>query len=189
MPISEEAKNELSKIKETEKTVDRENWHYRTNNYTFNFQNFQSINTFGRGIQNGKITTEEADEDQSDLLVEILSFKKKAKSKSPKKKQQKDDVLKNLYNLFEGRERVLNAFDSELFPIKTKFIGFSDHSNLKILISKQMLQRWPIALVQVNAGNTSENEWNENMQIIYSLYRAKEITEKVYNNIMNLVKV
>ena len=52
-----------------------------------------------------------------------------------------------------------------------------------------MLQRWPIALVQVNAGNTSENEWNENMQIIYSLYRAKEITEEVYNNIMNLVKV
>ena len=164
MPISEEAKNELSKIKETEKTVDRENWHYRTNKYTFNFQNFQSINTFGRGIQNGKITTEEADEDQSDLLVEILSFKKKAKSKSPKKKQQKDDVLKNLYNLFEGRERVLNAFDIKIFTMKTKGTDFLGHSNLKILTSKQMLQRLTIALAQVKAGNTPCRKfikWNQ----------------------------
>ena len=36
-----------------------------------------------------------------------------------------------------------------------------------------MLQRLPIALQQVNAGNTSENLLNEIRQIIYSLYRAK----------------
>ena len=33
----------------------------------------------------------------------------------------------------------------------------SDHSNLKILSPKQMLQRLPIALAQVKAANTSEN--------------------------------
>ena len=65
-------------------------------------------------MYNSKITTEEADEGQSDLLVEILEFKKKAKPKSPEKKQQKDDVLKNLYKLFEGRERVLNVVDSKI---------------------------------------------------------------------------
>ena len=48
-----------------------------------------------------------------------------------------------------------------------------------------MLQRLPIALAQIKAGNTSENLLNEIRQIIYSLYRAKWITEKVYNNIMN----
>ena len=48
-----------------------------------------------------------------------------------------------------------------------------------------MLQRLPIALEQVKAGNASENLLNEIKQIIYSLHRAKEITEKVYNNIMN----
>ena len=64
-------------------------------------------------MYNSKITTEEADEGQSDLLVEILEFKKKAKPKSPEKKQ-KDDVLKNLYKLFEGRERVLNVVDSKI---------------------------------------------------------------------------
>ena len=48
-----------------------------------------------------------------------------------------------------------------------------------------MIQRLPIALAQVKAGETSENLLNEIRQIIYSLYRANEITKKVYNNIMN----
>ena len=51
-----------------------------------------------------------------------------------------------------------------------------------------MLQRLPIALAQAKAGNTSENLLNEIIQIIYSLYQQKEITEKVYN-IMNSVKL
>ena len=49
----------------------------------------------------------------------------------------------------------------------------------KILYHKNMLQRLPIALAQVKAGNTSENLLNEIRQIIYSLYRAKEITKSV----------
>ena len=52
---------------------------------------------------------------------------------------------------------------------------------IKILAPKQMLQRLPIALAQVKIGNTSENLLNEIHQFIYSLYRAKEITKKVYN--------
>ena len=52
-----------------------------------------------------------------------------------------------------------------------------------------MLQRLLIALPHVKACNISENLLNELRQIIYCLYRAKEITEKVYNNIMNSIKV
>ena len=55
-------------------------------------------------------------------------------------------------------------------------------AGLKILTPKQMLQRLPIALVQVKAGNNSENLLNEIKQIIYSLYQPKEITKKVSNN-------
>ena len=55
---------------------------------------------------------------------------------------------------------------------------------LKILTPKQMLQRLPIALAQVKAGNNSENLLNEIRQIIYSLYQSKEITKKVYNNLI-----
>ena len=122
-----------------------------------------------------------------------MNFTKQVKQKIPEKKQQKEDVLKNLYSLFEGRERVLNAFDSKIFPMKIEGTGFSDkvsdHSNLKILTPKQMLQRLPIALAEVKAGNTSENLLNEIRQIIYSLHQAKGITKKVYNNIMNSIKV
>ena len=58
---------------------------------------------------------------------------------------------------------------------------------LKILTRKQMLQRLPITLTQVKAGNTNKNLLNE-IRHIYSFYWTKEITEKVYNNIMNSVK-
>ena len=47
-----------------------------------------------------------------------------------------------------------------------------------------MLQRLPIVLAQVKAGNTSENLLDEIRQIVYSLYRAKEITKKVYKGII-----
>ena len=52
-----------------------------------------------------------------------------------------------------------------------------------------MLERLPIVFAQVKAGNTYENLPNENCQIIYTLYQAKEITKKLYNNIMNSIKV
>ena len=49
-------------------------------------------------------------------------------------------------------------------------------TQLKILSPELMLQTLPIALAQVKAGNTYENLLNEIRQIIYSLYRGKEIT-------------
>ena len=58
---------------------------------------------------------------------------------------------------------------------------------LKTLTPKQMLQRLPIALAQVKAGNNSERLLNETRQIVYSLYQSKEITKKVYNNIIKSI--
>ena len=52
-----------------------------------------------------------------------------------------------------------------------------------------MLQILPIALAQVKAGNTSENVLNEIRQILYSLYWTKAITKRVFNNIMNSIKL
>ena len=58
-----------------------------------------------------------------------------------------------------------------------------------VLTPKQILERLLVALAQVKTGNTSENLLNEICQIIYSFYQAKELTKKVYNNIMNSIKV
>ena len=56
------------------------------------------------------------------------------------------------YLLVKARELTLDAFISRIFPIKA-----TQGEGLKILTSKQMLQRLPIALKQVKACNTSEN--------------------------------
>ena len=60
-------------------------------------------------------------------------------------------------------------------------------TGLKILTPKQMLQRSPIALAQIKAGNNSENLLNEIRKIAYFLYQSKQITKKVYNNIIKSI--
>ena len=69
-----------------------------------------------------------------------------------------------------------------MFPIKTQV------KRLRILTPKQMLQKLPITLEQVKVSSTSEKLLNEIRKIIYSLYQAKKITKKVYNNTMNSIK-
>ena len=64
-----------------------------------------------------------------------------------------------------------------------------DQTGLKILTPKQMLQRLPIALAQVKAGNNSESLLNEIRQIAYSFCQSKQITKKVYNNIIKSINI
>ena len=160
---SNEVKKELYKIKEIEKNVDREKLIYETSEYTYSFKNFKTTKTFGRDIYEGKITIEEANEYQTDLLTEIRNFRANVKPRSQKEKQEKEIVLKNLNNLFEDREKILHAFESKIFLTKSKGSGIlsPDHSKLKVLTPKQMLQRLPIALAQVKASNNSESLLNE----------------------------
>ena len=51
-----------------------------------------------------------------------------------------------------------------------------------------MLQRSPIALAQVKAGNNSEILLNEIREFVYALYQSKEITREVYNNIIKSIQ-
>ena len=74
---------------------------------------------------------------------------------------------------------------------KSKGAGFlnPDHSKLKILMPKQMIQKLPIALARVKAGNNSESSSNKIRQIVYYLYQSKLITKKVYNNIIKSINI
>ena len=54
---------------------------------------------------------------------------------------------------------------------------------IKILTPNQMLNRLPISLAQLQAGNNSEKLKNEMRQLLYSLYRSKDMTKQVYNNL------
>ena len=82
--------------------------------------------------------------------------------------------------MFNGYARNMskNIYDSK-----------QEGTGIKILTPKQMLQRLPISLAQIKAGNNSQNLLNEIRQTVYSLYQSKEITQKVYNNILKSVKV
>ena len=64
-----------------------------------------------------------------------------------------------------------------------------ERTGIKILTPKQMLQRLAISLAQIKASNNSQSLLNEIRQIVYSLYQSKEITKKVYNNILKPIKV
>ena len=52
-----------------------------------------------------------------------------------------------------------------------------------------MLQNISVVLAPVKAGNTSGSLLNEIRQVIYFLYRGKQTTKNVYDNIMNSIKV
>ena len=61
-------------------------------------------------------------------------------------------------------------------------------SGLKILTNKQMLNRLPILLAQIQTGNNSNKLKNEARQILYFLYRSKLLTKTVYNNLIKAIR-
>ena len=58
---------------------------------------------------------------------------------------------------------------------------------LKILTPNQMLSRLPITLAQLKAGNNSEKLKNKIRQLLYFLYRWKNMTKQVHNNLINYI--
>ena len=61
--------------------------------------------------------------------------------------------------------------------------------DLKYPLLNKCFQRLPVALAQIKAGNNSEGLLNEIRKIVCSLHQSKEITKKVYNNIIKSTKV
>ena len=86
---NDEAKNELDKITKIEQIIGREKLVYKTNEYAYSFENFPAIKAFGKDIYDGTITLKEVNDYQTDLLDEIMNFKKKTKPKILEKKTRK----------------------------------------------------------------------------------------------------
>ena len=83
---------------------------------------------------------------------------------------------------YKARNKAIKFYDdysSMMSEVKAKA---TKRTGLKILTTKQMHQRLPIALAQEKPGNNSEKLLSEIRQIVYSLYQSKQITKKVYNN-------
>ena len=196
--LNPEIINEIKRIEEIEKNVDRNKMVYKGTNETYDFRNFKTIRAFGNEIRNNIISLDTANLEQVNLLSYINDFIRKTKPRNPEKRKLRSDVLNSVTRLVNGREMVLKAFQSGIFhkleePQKGEGANEMSRVNaserLKILTPNQMFKRLPIALAQVKAGNNSESLLNEISRIVYSLYRSKEITKKVYSNIINPIKV
>ena len=136
-------------------------------------------------IKNNQIKFSEVKNKQNEFLNKLSNIK------IGKKNAEQKEVINNLGKFYNSRE-VINFFRD--------YIEMSSDANynakqnetegkgLKIFTPKQILQRLPVALAQVKAGNNSESLLNEIKQIVYSLYQSNQITEKVYNIIIKSIQ-
>ena len=90
--------------------------------------------------------------------------------------------------LYKARNEAVKFYDDYSLMMSKAKTKTTRGTGLKILTPKQMIQRLPIALAQVKAGNNSESLLNRNRQIVYSLYQSKQITKKVYSNIIKSIQ-
>ena len=199
---------EIKRIEEIEKNVDRDKMVYEGTSRNYGFRGFKTIRTYGNDIRNNVTSLKAANLEKVNLMAHIHDFVKSTKPQDPKQKKLKSDVLDSVRALVKERELMYNAFRSGIFhrlensqegeganemsrvnaSERSKQSEWNERSEqLEILTPNQMLKRLPIALAQVKAGNNSENLLNEIRQIVYSLYRPKEITKN--NNIINSIKV
>ena len=93
-----------------------------------------------------------------------MKFRRNKKKETTKKDQRsKKNALYNIDMLYKARNEAIkffNDYTSMVSEAKNKAKNKTSGKGLKILTPKQLLQRLPIALAQVKAGNNSENLLN-----------------------------
>ena len=117
------ARDEIEKIKKIEQQTNRDDLIYKTgnekNSKAYDFQKFKQIRSFGREMYNGDIELNDALEEQITLKNEIDNFNQYTKSKSQQnKKEEKLMTYEKVNTLLQGRQKVLNEFESKIFPLK-----------------------------------------------------------------------
>ena len=100
--------------------------------------------------------------------------------------------LKDLKEEIRKMSKEENKRPDEIVNIVEMILDFNKQNQqkrqgLKILTPNQMLSRLPITLAQLKAGNNSDKLKNEMRQLLYSLYRSKNMTKQLYNNLMNYI--
>ena len=104
--------NKLDEIKELEEKIKRKDLMYKTNQYEYDFQQYETIRSFSESIYFAKITTDKAEEDQRNLLKDIIEFNEKSRPRAKEEQDKKRDTYETVYALYEGREIFLNDFRS-----------------------------------------------------------------------------
>ena len=155
---------------------------YMTKAKDVSFYEYRDSKELLNAIRDGKIGFSEAKNKQDEFLSKLTNIK------IVKKALEQKEVINNIEKFYISRQEVFNFFRD--FTEMLSDANYKAKQNetkgteLKLFTPREMLQRLPIALAQVKAGNNSGNSLNEIRQIIFSLYQSKEITKKVYINLM-----
>ena len=173
----------LDKMEELNNKIDHDNLKYVVVNSgkIFEFPTLKDPLTLLEEIKKGKIPLEEVKNNQQNYLNYLNIIRRGNKSANQKNTSAKINIHSNARN---SAVKFIEDYGSMILEAK-KLAKEQEGTGLKILTPNQMLKRLPIALAQVKAGNNSESLLNEIRRIVYSLHRSKEITKKVYNNIIN----
>ena len=95
--------------------------------------------------------------------------------------------LKKKIREMSEEEREIEKPD-KIVKIVKKILKFNKEKqkgqSLKVLTPSQIFSRLPISLAQLKAGNNPVKLKNEIRQILYSLYRSKNMSKQVYNNLI-----
>ena len=123
--------------------------------------------------------------------VKTKPRKQNASSSLPKKDyfEESADHLKYMEEQEKGQKKISDDYDSNGWSSGSgNVVSKAKGTGLKTLTNKQMLNRLPILLAQIQAGNNSIKLKNETKQILYSLYRSKVLTKTVYNNLIKSIR-
>ena len=126
-------------------------------------------------IKNGRISLQKEEniqEEFSSKLNEILKGNLNYKSKD------QINTIKNIKKFYDGPGKVLNFFNGHTRMVLVAKYKSIHGEGLKILTPKQMLQRLPIALAQIKAGNASENLLNELENLYILCIEQKKLLKK-----------
>ena len=139
----------------------------------------------------------EPEEEYEESIAERVKTRKQntqktfAPSSPPKKdfSEETANFLKYMEEEKKGQKRFSDDYDSNEWPSGSgSIVSKAKDAGLKILTNKQMLNRLPILLAPIQAGNNSIKLKNKIRQILYSLYRSKVLTKTVYNNLIKSLR-
>ena len=178
--FNEPVDERIEKITDLDKKVSNDLiYRYKSNTPDLNFDEFDNALALINEIRDGKISLTDVRNNQQKFksyLGEINKGNNKRKSK------EQTNAVYNIETFYKTINEAIKFYDDYSLIMSEAKIKATKGKGLKILIPKQ-IQRLPIALPQVKAGNNSESLLNEIRQILYSLYQSKQITKNVYKNI------
>ena len=159
-----------------------------------------------KSINDGIIFIKEKSKDiNNDLFNKYCNFsalidlaKKLFETKDKKKNSEFVEEIKNRWSSLKvktekmSKEEIKNKKPDDILGIVNEIFDFNKEiqkqgSGLKILTPNQMLSRLPISLAHLKAGNNSEKLQNKIRQILYSLYRSKNLTKQLYKSLVVII--